>query len=85
MNSGRPTLQPDQVFFNVAEAAEFLRVSEKTVRREVENRSITHIRFGDRVLFERLDLIEFMRALKVPVPKVTAQRAQRKVIARRVK
>jgi excisionase family DNA binding protein len=50
--------------FDIAGAAEFLGLSERFVRRLVQERRVTHLKIGSRVLFDERDLDAFMRAAR---------------------
>lgn len=53
-----------QEMLTVAEAAVFMRVSQKTVYAWVEEERIPHLRAGRRILFERSDLMNWLRGQK---------------------
>ena len=57
-----------QRFFNVSEASEFLRVSEKTINRYKDAGLLPYIGLGDRVIFQRGDLIALMNKFKTAKP-----------------
>jgi excisionase family DNA binding protein len=57
-----------QKFFNVDEAAEFLRLSEKTIHRLKDEGILPYSSVGDRVIFQRGDLIAFMNKAKTSKP-----------------
>jgi len=54
----------NQKFFNVPEAAAFIRVSDKSIRRLINKGRIRFVPFGTRIVIDRDDLIGFMEGLK---------------------
>lgn len=62
------SLAAEDVVLNMAEAASFLRLSVKTIRRNIQKKAITHSRIGKRVLFLKTDLLHFLDQNKVVTP-----------------
>lgn len=51
---------------SVSEAAEFLGVSQITIRRQIYSKKLPHHKIGDRYLFSEQDLSAFLEQCRVP-------------------
>jgi|GEM_PF-4923849 len=58
---------PKRIILDVMEMAEFLNVSETTVRRRVKNEKIPYHRAGNRILFTSYDLELFLGSSAIPM------------------
>lgn len=62
----KPKEAPEPRYLSLREAAEFLRITPRTLRDRVQKRQITFIREGERLLrFDREDLIAWMDKHKI--------------------
>ena len=57
----------DSPYFDYKMAAEYLHLSEQTLRRSVQYNLISFIKIGNRVLFKKSDLDNFMEERRVTV------------------
>lgn len=62
-----PALPAPTGLMSVEEAADYLRISSKTIRNWVSSKKIPHLKIGSRILFDAADLKEWLESKKVKV------------------
>jgi len=61
-------------YYNYHMAADYLHLSEQTLRRYVKDNRITFVKIGSRTLFDKLDLDDFMANRKIISINVSKER-----------
>ncbi|MFN2506431.1 MAG: helix-turn-helix domain-containing protein [Acidimicrobiales bacterium] len=75
--TGSPRAESDDRPLTIAEAAEYLNVTERFMRRIVAERRVAYHKLGKFVRFRRPDLDEFVQAGRVEAPQSVLPRARR--------
>jgi len=85
----RPANQPmpeiGQLVFNIEETAEVLRVSEKTVRRQIKDGSLPFSQIGRRIVIQRRDILGLLDSSRIEGPQTKPLPPSRKSVNKKIR